>query len=567
VITQAPARAGHAPTRHSSGGHRPRGQTLAELVRAHGPLTLIQTVAVVDQVLQALEALVAAGVTRRDLSSRNLVLTRSGLIRLIDVGDRTGLSLIDPSDVRADMYAVAVLLYELLTGAAPFDDDASPLELPREVDAVLLRTLAGTPADMRAALRELVRRPPETEPAPAATDAVIELAARPRPRWRRTLARGLAAAVVLLAIAVTEIVFVAASRPAEPAISADSTRLAAVEATATATPSPTATATALSRAAQTPATPTASPTRRAVPTASPIPERPVIDDSWSGTLARVDAAWAAADWRSAIELLDAFLTREPTHEVAAEKLYAALIAEGTELLGADRTREAAVYFVQAQAVLPGRGEATAALHSLTPTPTEEASPVPAPAPAAAPAARTAAAAPPSRVQAARAPASAAPAAPRAIAPIEPSPTPVPDTPTPTATPPAPTPTATATATPTRQPTMTPTRMPTNVLPTLTPTSIVPATPTQTATRVPATVTPSAIATLTPTRQPAPPTATALPTPPAPSPTPPAPVPTAPAPSPSAIPTKPAPAPAKPAQAQPTAAPPAPTTAPSATRTR
>jgi hypothetical protein len=546
MIAPAPAPAGHAPTRSRPGALRPKGQTLAELVRAHGPLTLIQAIAVVDQVLQALEALVAAGVVRRDLSSRNLVLTRSGLIRLIDVGDRTGLSLVDPADVRADLYAVAVLLYELLTGAAPFDDDASPPELPREVDAVLLQTLAGTPAEMRAALRQLVRRQTVVEPAtaPAPVEASAQPAARPRPRWRRTLARGLAAAVVLLAIAITEIVFVAASRPAEPAISADSARMTAVEATAsatataTATPSPTATAPAPLRAAQAQVTPTTIATRRAVPTVSPTPERRAVDDSWPATLARVDAAWAIGDWPTVIDLLDAFLTRSPTHEVAAEKLYAALVAEGVRLVGADRAREAAVYFVQAQAVQPERGEAPAALRALTPTP--EAQPVhSSPAPAA----------PAVVARSAQAVAPAPPAPPRVVAPVAHSAataTPVPDTPTPTVTPPAATPTvtptavwtATPTATPTRGlPTMTPTRVPAKVPPTLTPTAIVPATATPTATRVPATVTPSVIATVTRTPPPAP-TSTGTPTPRAATP--------------SAVPATPTNVPAKPSQAQPTA---------------
>ena len=81
-----------------------------------------------------------------------------------------------PADVRADVFTIGVLLYEMSTGALPFDAGSLP--------ALLGLMLAGGPADPRVRRREL----------PAAAGAAILTALAPAPERRFASARAFAAA-------------------------------------------------------------------------------------------------------------------------------------------------------------------------------------------------------------------------------------------------------------------------------------------------------------------------------------------------------------------------------------
>lgn len=115
------------------------GATLARLLEA-GPLPLEAAVYVARCLLSALDYAHARGVVHRDASPRNVLLARDGAIKLADFGiarlvgsTRTaGVSagtvpymapeqiLGAEVDGRADLFAVGVLLYALITGEAPF---------------------------------------------------------------------------------------------------------------------------------------------------------------------------------------------------------------------------------------------------------------------------------------------------------------------------------------------------------------------------------------------------------------------------------------------------------------
>jgi HAMP domain-containing protein len=174
-----------------------RGVTLRELV-THDP-QLPQSVAlrIVRQALYGLEAAHAMGVIHRDMKPENLILDPTGQVRVMDFGiaipARAGiadtvfdgltgtLGYLAPEqlvgsrgDARSDLYAVGVILYELLSGRRPFpasdpvelsyrqaNEDPPPLrgqgpEVSQALEAVVLRCLARDPATRYASARELL---------------------------------------------------------------------------------------------------------------------------------------------------------------------------------------------------------------------------------------------------------------------------------------------------------------------------------------------------------------------------------------------------------------------------
>lgn len=160
-------------------------------------LPLADTLSLVDQLLDALECAHAQGVWHRDIKPANLLLTPEGRLKVTDFGiaridggaPTRHTSVLgspgymaperytnDAPDARVDLFACGVLLYELLTGRAPFrgaagavmyqvmhDEPPPPSTLgldppvPAALDAVVARAMAkradDRPADA-AAMRE-----------------------------------------------------------------------------------------------------------------------------------------------------------------------------------------------------------------------------------------------------------------------------------------------------------------------------------------------------------------------------------------------------------------------------
>ncbi|MCB9544316.1 MAG: protein kinase [Myxococcales bacterium] len=140
------------------------GETLREHLDRHGPLAPARALAILRPVLQALRALHAQGVVHRDVRPAHVFLARDAAgvssVRLIGLAGATRRpSLADerlgsfaylaperldpaagPVDARSDLYAVGVLLYELVAGRTPFAEvDPVRTEVARLDPAARLR--------------------------------------------------------------------------------------------------------------------------------------------------------------------------------------------------------------------------------------------------------------------------------------------------------------------------------------------------------------------------------------------------------------------------------------------
>jgi tRNA A-37 threonylcarbamoyl transferase component Bud32 len=148
------------------------GVTLRDAMRAKR-LTPAEALKIIPQVCDALEYAHAQGVVHRDVKPENILLDRSGKVKIADFGlakvaDPSGVSLTHtrqamgtphymapeqwekPSEVdhRADIYALGVVLYELLTGELPlgrFDPPSVKAAVDARVDELILRALAKEP--------------------------------------------------------------------------------------------------------------------------------------------------------------------------------------------------------------------------------------------------------------------------------------------------------------------------------------------------------------------------------------------------------------------------------------
>ncbi|HZL48009.1 MAG TPA: protein kinase, partial [Solirubrobacteraceae bacterium] len=171
------------------------GRSLKTVVREQGALDPAAAIDIVTQILRAARFAHKRGVIHRDLKPHNVIIDEEGRARVTDFGiARAGASemtltgsimgtaqYLSPEQAqghtvsgRSDLYAVGIILYELLTGMVPFDGETAvaiafkqvsaeprpPSELqpglPAALEVVVLRALAKDPARRFADAEEFI---------------------------------------------------------------------------------------------------------------------------------------------------------------------------------------------------------------------------------------------------------------------------------------------------------------------------------------------------------------------------------------------------------------------------
>lgn len=178
------------------------GITLRDLLDEYGSLTPQQTIDISEAVLSGLSAAHKAGIIHRDLKPENVLLADDGRIKIGDFGlaraasanTATGAQLLGTiaylspelvtrgvADTRSDIYAVGIMMYEMLTGEQPFTGEqpmqiayrhanepvpapsAKNAKIPRELDEIVLWATMKDPDQRPTDARVLLEQVRDTE--------------------------------------------------------------------------------------------------------------------------------------------------------------------------------------------------------------------------------------------------------------------------------------------------------------------------------------------------------------------------------------------------------------------
>jgi tetratricopeptide (TPR) repeat protein/predicted Ser/Thr protein kinase len=162
------------------------GRNLREVLTEQGPFPWRNALEIVDQLATALEHAYPHGVVHRDIKPQNMMLTDTGLLKVLDFGiarvptlpslTQSGFigspyyvspeqAMGEEIDIRSDIYSSGIVLYELLSGKIPFDakspwsiisqhitNEPPKIELPNDevpdqVQNLLNRMIAKRPED------------------------------------------------------------------------------------------------------------------------------------------------------------------------------------------------------------------------------------------------------------------------------------------------------------------------------------------------------------------------------------------------------------------------------------
>jgi len=177
------------------------GCNLKQVVRDHGALEPVLAVDLVTQILQASRFAHRRGVVHRDIKPHNVIVDDEGRAKVTDFGiARAGASDMTetgsimgtaqylspeqaqghPVDARSDLYSIGIVLYELLTGALPFDAESSVTialkQVSEEPVSPMLRNPAVPPPLAAVVMRAMRKDPADRYPDADAFIAALESA-------------------------------------------------------------------------------------------------------------------------------------------------------------------------------------------------------------------------------------------------------------------------------------------------------------------------------------------------------------------------------------------------------
>lgn len=123
------------------------GSDLKKYIQDHAPLSNNEVVRIMEEVLSAMTLAHQQGIVHRDLKPQNILLTKDGTVKVTDFGIAVAFAEISltqtnsmlgsvhylspeqargsKATVQSDIYAMGIMLFEMLTGHIPYDGDSA----------------------------------------------------------------------------------------------------------------------------------------------------------------------------------------------------------------------------------------------------------------------------------------------------------------------------------------------------------------------------------------------------------------------------------------------------------